>query len=52
MIAEGETAIPNIEVRIHGGEWPVGILNPDDYIERDGSQMKQGQRTICMPAPE
>ena len=56
QIARGDMTVPNIEVRIHDGEWLVGIVNPEDvsYIERDGNQMtpKHGQKTLCMPAPE
>ena len=55
QIAKGEVTVPNIEVKIHDGEWLVGIINPEDlsYIERDGSQMtpRHGQKTLCMPAP-
>ena len=30
QIAKGEMMVPSIEVKIHDGEWLVGIVNPED----------------------
>lgn len=56
MIAGGETVVPDIEVRIHDGEWLIGTIDPEDlsYTERDGNAMEaeMGQKSISVPAPE